>query len=204
MQLSLHDKLGRRKYLTPQQRAEFIRAALRKGGAHGSFCLVLALTGARISEVLRLTCARVDVDDAAIIFETLKRRSRGVFRAVPVPDMVMRMLCNVHSIPNRMSADAGDRRLWPWCRTTAWKCVKDIGVSAGLPRQLVQPKALRHAFGINAVQEKIALTLIQRWLGHAKIETTAIYATPIGDEERALAKLLWSALPTETTGRKNP
>jgi integrase/recombinase XerD len=48
-----------------------------------------------------------------------------------------------------------------------------------------------HAFGVGAVQQRIALSIIKRWLGHAKIETTAIYASPIGEEERALARLMW-------------
>jgi len=34
----------------------------------------------------------------------------------------------------------------------------------------------------------VPLNLIQRWMGHSRIETTAIYANAVGDEERALAK----------------
>jgi len=53
---------------------------------------------------------------------------------------------------------------------------------------------LRHAFGVDAVQNRIALSLVKKWLGYAKIETTAIYADPIGAEERALARLMWKRL----------
>jgi hypothetical protein len=35
---------------------------------------------------------------------------------------------------------------------------------------------------------------VQRWLGHARIETTAIYASAIGDEKRNLARRAWSSL----------
>jgi integrase/recombinase XerD len=62
-----------------------------------------------------------------------------------------------------------------------------------------KPKALRHAFAVEAVQQRIALSLIKKWLGHAKIETTALYAEPVGEEERALARLMWQAIPLETS-----
>jgi hypothetical protein len=65
--------------------------------------------------------------------------------------------------------------------------MKESGVGPGQ----AMPKALRHAFAIEAVQQGIALSVIKKWLGHAKIETTALYADPIGEEERALARLRW-------------
>ena len=64
-------------------------------------------------------------------------------------------------------------------------------LAAGVDPSVAKPRALRHAFGVEAVQQRIALSLIKRWLGHAKIETTAIYANPVGEEERALARLMW-------------
>jgi hypothetical protein len=65
---------------------------------------------------------------------------------------------------------------------------------ANVPSDVAKPRALRHAFGVEAVQKRIALSVIKKWLGHAKIETTAIYADPVGDEERALARLTWEGL----------
>lgn len=56
------------------------------------------------------------------------------------------------------------------------------------------PKGLRHGFGVAAVQSGVPLNLVQRWLGHAKLETTAIYTNAIGDEERAIAARLWGDL----------
>jgi integrase/recombinase XerD len=38
---------------------------------------------------------------------------------------------------------------------------------------------------------KIPLTTIKNWLGHARIETTAIYLDVQGDEERELAGRTW-------------
>ena len=42
-------------------------------------------TGCRISEALALTPERVDLTGKAVVVESLKKRRRGVYRAVPVP-----------------------------------------------------------------------------------------------------------------------
>jgi site-specific recombinase XerD len=53
------------------------------------------------------------------------------------------------------------------------------------------PKGLRHGFGVNAFQSLVPPHLVQRWLGHASLRTTAIYADVIGTEERAFAARMW-------------
>ena len=65
---------------------------------------------------------------------------------------------------------------------------------AGIAESLCKPKALRHAFAVEAGQKAIPLSIVQRWLGHARVETTAIYASAIGDEERDLARRARSSL----------
>lgn len=52
-------------------------------------------------------------------------------------------------------------------------------------------KGLRHGFGVACVQKKIPLNMVQKWLGHADIKTTAIYADAVGEEERDIARRLW-------------
>jgi len=50
---------------------------------------------------------------------------------------------------------------------------------------------LRHAFGAEAARNRIPLTLIKKWMGHSRLETTEIYTSLSGDEERELARLTW-------------
>jgi integrase/recombinase XerD len=188
----LFDQTGNRKYLVARERLAFARAACAEGGKIGTFCLTLAFTGARISEVLALTAARIDKGNSAIVFESLKRRERGIFRAVPVPRSLIAMIENVHGIGARDHTTG--ERLWTWGRTTAWKRVKFVMRMANVSDALAMPKATRHAFGVDAVQNSVALNIVQRWMGHARIETTAIYADVIGREERALARRTWKAL----------
>jgi len=181
----LFDRRGQRKYLTPNEREAFIGAAIQRNPLEASFCLTLAISGARISEVLALTSRRIDHENEAIIFETLKRRRAGVFRAVPMPRDLISL---IRQLPTMQG-----ERIWPWCRTKAWSLIKDVMSDAGVENAIGKPKALRHAFGVYAGQNQIPLNLVQRWLGHARIETTAIYADALGEEERNLAKRMWNA-----------
>jgi integrase len=192
MAWSLYDNRGRRKYLVPKERWDFLRAALEVGGNIGTFCAVLAFCGARISEVLALAPERIDDGNSAINFETLKRRRRGIFRAVPVPRRLLDHLEAVHGYREAQSDPVrASVRLWPWSRTTAWRRVKEVMRLANEPEYVSKPKALRHAFGAGAVLNKASLSLVKKWMGHAKLETTEIYTSLIGEEERSLARLTW-------------
>lgn len=192
---SLIDGSGVRKYITARERVAFVRAASKEGEAVSMFCLTLAFTGARLSEVLALTASRVDAADEAIIFETLKQRKKQVFRAVPVPRELIS--------PLKLYGVGKEGRLWPWGRTNGWKVVKAVMRKAGIAESICKPKALRHAFAVEAGQKGVPLNIVQRWLGHARIETTAIYAGAIGDEERNLARRTWSSLELVVPRRFN-
>jgi site-specific recombinase XerD len=53
------------------------------------------------------------------------------------------------------------------------------------------PRGLRHRFGVGTLQSGVPLNLVQRWHGHARMSTTAIYADVSGPEERAFAARFW-------------
>ena len=50
-----------------------------------TLCGVLYTTGCRVSDALALTPKRIDLAGRAVVFETLKKRRQGVYKAVPVP-----------------------------------------------------------------------------------------------------------------------
>jgi integrase/recombinase XerD len=84
--------------------------------------------------------------------------------------------------------------LWNWSRTTAWRRVKAVMDAAGLHDGVQSTaKGLRHGFGVAAVKNGISLNLAQRWLGHAQISTTAIYADAVGEEEHQIAARMWDS-----------
>ena len=166
--MRLYDTHGRRKYLTPLERDDFLRAARRAPADVRTFCETLTYSGCRISEALALSPSRVDLTDGVLIFETLKKRRRGVYRAVPVPPAFLDTLDRVHGIhAARRLPDQGARLyLWGWSRTTAWRRVRDVMAAASISGLPATPKGLRHGFGIKAVASNVPLNMTQRWLGH--------------------------------------
>ena len=53
------------------------------------------------------------------------------------------------------------------------------------------PKGLRHGFGVQAISRGIALNMVQKWLGHAPLTTTAANANAAGEEEQSIAARMW-------------
>lgn len=190
----LYDTSGKRKYLTVEERKAFLRAASRSSRDVETFCLTLAYTGARISEVLALTPDRIDYNESMIVIESLKKRRTGMYRAVPAPASVLEALDAVHDIRRRQRiAHDSHERIWSWCRTGAWMHVKDVMTLAGIHGPHASPKGLRHAFGVSAIQSGLPLNMVKRWLGHARLSTTEIYTDAVGSEERAIARRHWEA-----------
>jgi integrase/recombinase XerD len=154
--------------------------------ARRAFCLTLFYTGCRISEALNVTGERVDVSGKAITFETLKRRKRGHFRAVPIPDDLVKLL-------GQLETAGPSPRIWAFSRATGYRLIKECMARAGIVGVMASPKGLRHGVAVACLAEKIPLPTVQKWLGHARMETTAIYLDVSGEEERELAKRLWAA-----------
>ena len=191
--MSLYGSTGGRKYLNAAERRRFTKAAYRAPPEVQLFCLVLSLSGGRISEILALTPAAIDIDSGVATIATLKRRKRDVFRQIPLPRGVLGKLDHAFHLRRRQrDPDSACRRIWRWSRTTAWRRVKEIMAAANVSGTAAMPKGLRHGFGVNAFQSLVPPHLVQRWLGHASLRTTAIYGDVIGPEERAFAARMWS------------
>jgi integrase/recombinase XerD len=111
---------------------------------------------------------------------------------VPLPRSVLDELNRAfHLRRSQRDPDSAYRRIWKWSRTTAWRRVKEVMASANIIGLPAMPKGLRHGFGVNAFQSLVPPHLVQRWLGHASLRTTAIYGDVIGTEERAFAVRMW-------------
>lgn len=185
---SLYTAAGQRKYLTAAERVRFMEAALASPrGELRTLCLTLAYSGCRISEALALTPDRIEREAGFIAIRSLKKRKRTVvIREVPVPVELFRALDEAHCFEDRSA------RLWPISRSGAWQLVKGIMRDAAVPEGAhMTPKGLRHAFGIHAIRSGVPLNLVQRWLGHASMTTTAIYLQALGEEEREIASRMW-------------
>lgn len=185
---SLYSRSGHRKYVNGPERLRFIAAAMECPRVElRTFCLVMAFTGCRISEALAIIAACIEPGEASIALRSLKKRNKAlVMRQVPVPPAVISELCSVHNL------SVPERRLWSWSRSRAWQLVKGVMRNADIPAGLhATPKGLRHGFGVHAIRCGIPLNLVQRWMGHACMTTTAIYLQVVGSEEREIAERMW-------------
>ncbi|MDF0522827.1 site-specific integrase [Bradyrhizobium yuanmingense] len=179
-----------RKYLNRDERQRVLAAMETLEPEQSLFALVLAWTGARISEVLALTPSSFQLESGVVTIITLKRR-KHVVREVPIPPDLSERLEVTFSLRRLQEGADAMRRLWQWCRVTAWRLIKKVMAIARVFGRRACPRGLRHAFGIGTLQSGVPLTLIQRWMGHARLSTTAIYAAVCGPEEISFAKRFW-------------
>ena len=185
---SLYDTTGRRLYLTPSERSRFLDAAERQPPEWRTFAKFLVLTGCRISEALSVRAEHFDFEDNRVAIETLKQRRRGVWRRIPLPESFLAELDQVHRLQENGALGG---RVWPVGRTTAYERIKDMMAVAEIVGPQACPKGLRHAFGVHALLNGVPLTCLQRWMGHARLETTQTYLAVTGPEEYVVASLMW-------------
>lgn len=179
--IHLRSAKGHRKYLTPQERKQFLAAARVLPLRRRQFCEVLYYTGCRISEAYQLRPERLDLSESVLVIETLKLRKRAVFRAIPVPPDWLKALAQ----------NANQSTLWDFSLKTGYRTIKKAMRIAEIDGVHASPKGLRHGFGIVHGQNKTNPRLLQRWMGHTSLDTTMIYLDAQGEEERNAAKTAW-------------
>ena len=152
----------------------------------------LAMTGCRVSEALAVRACDVDLAAAEIRIATLKRR-RAHWRGVPVPEDLVHELALVHRLRRAQASPRGrSLPLWPITRQAAHRQVGALMAAAGIAGPQACPRGLRHAYGVAAVTAGVPLPTVAAVLGHASLETTAIYTTAIGTEARELVARVWA------------
>jgi integrase len=192
--LTLYTPGGDRKYLNQPERLRVLEVMEKLERERALFSLLLAWTGGRVSEILSIRALSFDLHRNIVAIPTLKRR-RPVVREVPIsPGLMAALDRHFHLAELQADPEAASRRLWPFCRVTAWRFVKHAMLEAGVVGRRACPRGLRHGFGVGALQAMVPLNLVQRWMGHARISTTAIYADASGEEEAAFAARFWDGL----------
>ncbi|MDJ0820292.1 MAG: tyrosine-type recombinase/integrase [Paracoccaceae bacterium] len=198
-EMSLYDRDGNRLYLNEEERAAFLAEARRRPARDRTLCETLHFAGCRPSELVEITPARIDLAAGTVTLRSLKKRrdasgeQKIVFRSVPVPSDYLDTLNTAFGIREaQKSRKPANTPIWPLTRVRIWQIVKDVMIEAGIPDAPHRsPKGLRHGFGINATVNGIPLNMVQKWMGHAQLSTTAIYADAVGKEEQDIASRMW-------------
>jgi site-specific recombinase XerD len=120
-------------------------------------------------------------------------QQKVVFRSVPVPPEFLDTLDIAHAIREaQKSRRKAVAPIWDISRVRVWQIVKRVMEEAGIPDAPHRsPKGLRHGFGVHAIVQGVPLSMLQRWLGHAQLSTTALYAEAVGKEEQHIAARMW-------------
>lgn len=188
---SLFDRHGQRKYLNSRERNSFYTSTGQFPLEIKLFCLMVYFTGARISEIADLKVPGIDFSNRTVIIQTLKRRKKGVYRQVPLPDFLLDEL-KAYIGKRAVHPVYGKERLWFFSTRTASRHIKAVMQKAGIEGHRASARGLRHGFAVQAVM-KVPITQVQVWLGHAYLQTTSIYVRVSGTEERELAEKLWAS-----------
>jgi len=196
-EMRLYDPLGNRLYLNQEERSSFLNVARIKSPKIRTFAEILYYTGCRISEALEITPNRIEFSDKKIIIRSLKKRRHDIYRAIPAPETFLDTLNTAHNIREIQNIrKKANSKLWNWHRQHAWRVIKSLMIEANIPDGPHRsPKGLRHGFGVNAIVSGVPLNMVQKWMGHADISTTAIYANAIGREEQEIAARMWNRNP---------
>ncbi len=113
--------------------------------------LTVAITGARIREVLMLTTIDIDFDTARLYVPTLKRKGRPK-RVVPVPSWYLPII-NSYIVRNAISHE-----LFPISRSQAYRIVKK--------KTGYHPHAFRHAAIMYFLYKGLDPETVRRITGH--------------------------------------
>jgi len=193
-EMRLFDQNGNRLYLTKEERQLFLDHAKTQRTEVRTFAETIAYTGCRISEALEICPSRIEIDTNQVLLRTLKKRKDDVFRAVPVPGELIDNLTIAFDLRKKQKGKKSNssKRLWNWTRQHAYEIIKKLMIDAGIEKgKHRMPKGLRHSYGVNAVVSGVTLSMLQKWMGHSDIKTTAIYANAIGKEEAEIASRMW-------------
>lgn len=138
---------------------------------------VLYATGVRVSELVELRIAALDLEEGFATVFGKGSKERLVPLGGPALRSVERYLRDV-----RPSLDKGkgagrvflNARGTPIRRESIWTVVRRAAQRSGIPRS-ISPHTLRHTFATHLVEGGADLAAVQELLGHTDISTTQIY-----------------------------
>ena len=154
---------------------------------HWVIFLFLRYTGARVSEVLAIDDVRdIDFREGFVRVSTLKRHSKkkqGLSRQIPIPPLLLGEY-------GRAVAEFSELRgtFFKVSRVTVFNHFRARAEEAGLLPELRHPHVLRHTRAIELLRGGVPVTVVQDLLGHAALNTTAMYLKFSGVEVKQILK----------------
>ena len=149
---------------------------------------LLYATGLRVSELLALMPAHLDLEGGVLTTLGKGRKERMVPFGDEAADRIRRYLAEGRAAllggrtSPRLFVNARGGAL---SRMGFWKILKGYGQQAGIGRA-ISPHVLRHSFATHLLERGADLRAIQMMLGHADLSTTQIYTHVLDERLRSV------------------
>lgn len=171
------DRCGGIDRLTVEEELRFIDQAYAKGGRTGLMLQTLLETGARVSELVQLRVEDVSLAERVVV---IRRGKGGKRREVPIRRELAQLL-QLHIggrragplFPSRQKGSGPVPHVLT--RQRVGQVVREVAQGASV-RKRVYPHLLRHTMATRLLSLGMAITDVQRFLGHEDIATTRRYA----------------------------
>ena len=155
----------------------------------GKLFLVIALTGARVSEITGLKWSYLDLDNGVARLPDSKTGAKSLVLPQPVLD-ILRTVKPAH----------GSEDVFPQLSKHAiYQIWERIRTAAGLPDLRIHD--LRHNFASWGVNGNLGLPIIGKLLGHSSAQMTAKYGHVVSDAARLAANAIAGKLSDAMNGR---
>ncbi|MDX8399628.1 MAG: site-specific integrase [Gallionellaceae bacterium] len=161
--------------------------------------------GLRLGEALRLEVRDIDSDRMMLHIRQGKGAKDRYVPLSPTGLLLLRQQWSSHRHPRilfpakKSETDARPHSIWP---SSVRRAFKKALVSSGVNKS-ASPHTLRHSYATHLLEEGISLRVLQVYLGHSSIISTAIYThltKPIESRSIETINNLLSNLLTEADG----
>jgi integrase len=188
-------------YVAREQARAVINAAATT--THRLLLEALWQSGGRVREVLRLRpCDLVEAEGALALTNLKQRRRENRRKLVYVsPDLIgaLRALAKDAGVPYMGSFfRSRQSRGQPMSYEQCWRLIRRYALAAGVlvaDGDRLRPangRDFRHGAAVNQVRQGVPLSEVQQQLGHARIDSTSVYAKLANPERRAVAdRVAW-------------
>jgi integrase/recombinase XerD len=157
--------------LSRDEEQRLIQVAYRDKGERGLLIKTLFQTGARVSEFVNIKVEDFFFGEAMIL---ITKGKGGKSRYVPIlPELAQEL--RTHLGTRTMGYLFETNRHLPYSPRRVQQIVKATAAKAKIKKR-VYPHLLRHSVATTLLERGMPIEQIQKFLGHAKLETTQVYA----------------------------
>jgi integrase/recombinase XerD len=157
--------------LSREEERQLMAHAYRMQGTRGLLIKTLFQTGARVSEFVNITAEEVFFEEQMILIAKAKG---GKSRYIPILPQLAQEL-RTHLGHRTTGALFETVHHTPYSPRRIQQIIKETATDAQITKR-VYPHLLRHSVATTLLERGMPIEQIQKFLGHAKLETTQIYA----------------------------